>query len=209
MSTAAASTVQLESVVVDGLEFLRLDHHDHMPPFLMSLASDTDAWAFVMSSGGMTVGRTDPDGALFPYVTVDRLVHAHRHSGPVTMLRVGDRVFDPFADDPDPRVHRSLDKSVLGHQLAWNAEHLDLGVSCRVRWSTCDEFGHVRTVSLRNRTDQPLSIEVLDGFRDLLPHGTPLALMQQSSCLVDAYKRVDVDPDTGLATVALTARVVD
>ena len=201
--------VQLESVVVDGLEFLRLEGYDRMAPFMMSLASDTDAWTFVMSSGGMTVGRTDPDGAIFPYVTVDRLTHAHRHTGPVTMLRIDGQIFDPFADDPDPRVRRSLDKSVLGHQLAWNAEHLDLGVRVRTRWATCDDFGHVRTVSLRNTSTSPITVELLDGFRNLMPSGVPLALMQQSSCLVDAYKRVDVDGETGLATIALTARIVD
>ena len=50
---------------------------------------------------------------------------------------------------------------------------------------------------------------VLDGLRNVLPSGAPLALYQHSSCLVDAYKRTDVDPETRLGIFSLTARVSD
>jgi len=209
VKTVSPPDITLETIVVDGVEFLRLRNHDHMPRFFMTLASDTDAWAFVMSSGGMTAGRTDPDGALFPYTTVDRLTYAHRHSGPVTLIRAGDTVWNPFTDDPHPRVDRHLDKSVLGHQLAWDVTHHDLSLHCRFRWATCEPFGHVRTVTLRNPGDAPITFDLLDGMRNVLPSGVPLPLMQTSSCLVDAYKRADVDPATGLTTIALTARIID
>jgi hypothetical protein len=61
---------------------------DRMPPFLMSLASDTDLWMFVTSGGGLTAGRVEADGSIFPYETVDKLHDAHHQSGPVTLMRV-------------------------------------------------------------------------------------------------------------------------
>ena len=55
----------------------------------------------------------------------------------------------------------------------------------------------------------PVVLSLLDGLRNVLPSGAPLRLYQQSSCLVDAYKRVDVDPETRLGIFSLTARISD
>ena len=190
-------------------EFLRIENVDRMPPFLMTLASESDNWVFVASTGGMTAGRVDPDGALLPYETVDRLFDSHRQTGPITLLRFGRRVWEPFTGETVEPITRHLDKSVLGHQLVVEESHGDLGLTVRARWATCDAFGHVRTVTVRNHSDARLRFQVLDGIRNVLPFGAPLELHQTSSCLVDAYKRVDVDPDTGLTVVSLTARIVD
>ena len=74
--------------IVDGERFYRISGYDSLPPFLMSIASDTDLWMFVSSGGGLTSGRINADGALFPYETVDRLHDGHYHTGPVTLFRV-------------------------------------------------------------------------------------------------------------------------
>ena len=155
---------ELETVHIEGVEFLRLRHPDRMPPFLMTLASDTDCWAFIASSGGMTVGRVDPDGALFPYETVDRLYDSHEYSGPITLIRVGHRVWEPFTREPEDEVERCLDKSVLGHQLVFEEHHRGLGLRVRARWAACDALGHVRTVSVENTGEDPIEFEVLDGL---------------------------------------------
>jgi hypothetical protein len=60
-------------VLLDGQEHYRIAAYHRMDPFLVSLPSDTDLWMFIASGGGLTAGRVDPEGALFPYVTVDRL----------------------------------------------------------------------------------------------------------------------------------------
>ena len=78
----------------------------------MSLASDTDLWMFVTSGGGLTAGRVDADGALFPYLTVDQLHDAHHHTGPVTLIRVERRapgrvLWEPFGAAGDERPGRS------------------------------------------------------------------------------------------------------
>jgi hypothetical protein len=43
----------------------------------------------------------------------------------------------------------------------------------------------------------------------VLPYGVPLALQQQMSSLVDAYRRTDCDPDTRMGIFSLTSRIVD
>ena len=51
-------------------------------------ASDADLWMFIASGGGLTAGRVDADGSLFPYQTVDKLHDAHHHPGLVTLIRI-------------------------------------------------------------------------------------------------------------------------
>ncbi|MGZ4399053.1 MAG: hypothetical protein ACXVZ1_11640, partial [Gaiellaceae bacterium] len=60
-------------VDVEGERFYRVSNCDGIPPFLVSLVSDSDHWFFVASNGALTAGRRSPDHALFPYTTDDRL----------------------------------------------------------------------------------------------------------------------------------------
>ena len=204
------------TVVADGESWHRIHDFDRMPPFLISLPSASDLWMFVSSGGGLTAGRVDADGALFPYETVDKLHDAHHHTGPVSVLRVqrpdGTEVrWEPFLAERDAEgvVERHLDKSHAGDRLAFEEVHHGLGLALRARWAASERFGWVRTVTLENRGRTAVRIEVMDGLRHLLPSGVPLGLYQGSSSLVDAYRQSDADAATGLAVHALTSRILD
>jgi len=202
-------------VELDGEPWYRIAHHDRLAPFLMNVVSDTDLWMFLASSGGVTAGRVDPDGALFPYETEDRLYDAHLHSGPITLIRVGagdaSRVWQPFAPGPlaDPSIERHLYKNVPGNRVLFEEVHGALGLVFRYRWAACDPFGWVRTARLQRTGRGAVTVEVLDGLRNVRPAGVPLRLDQQQGSLVDAYKRNECHPPTGLATYSLTSRIID
>ena len=203
-------------VVMDGETYYRIASFHRMRPFLVSVASDTDLWMFVASGGGLTAGRVDADGSLFPYRTVDQLHDAHHDSGPLTLVRVETAggacvLWEPFAatDVEDPAIERSLYKNTIGNRVVFEEIHHALGLSFRYRWAGCDEFGWVRSAVLENRSHEEVRTAVLDGFRNVLPYGAPLSLYQQSSNLVDAYKKNEVDPDTGLGMFSLTAGITD
>jgi hypothetical protein len=202
--------------VLDGERHYRVSAFDRMPPFLMSLPSDTDLWMFISSGGGLTAGRVDAEGSLFPYETVDRLHDGHHHTGPITLLRVAPGpgrsvVWQPFSDRSaeDFRVERNLYKNAIGNRLVFEEINHSLSLAFRYRWAACDAFGWVRTATLTNHGPAAVTLSVLDGLRNVLPFGVPLALSQQSSSLVDAYKRTERDPETGLGIFSLTARIVD
>ncbi len=202
-------------VDLDGEEFYRIASLQKMPPFLVSLPSDTDLWMFVTSRGGLTAGRVNASGAIFPYLTVDQLHDAHHHTGPITLLRVagtaGETMWEPFAgaEDENPDVLRSLSKNVAGNRLVFEETRRDLGLTFRYSWAACDEFGWVRTATLVDESGEARRVEVLDGLRNVLPYGAPLGLYQQASNLVDAYKKSEIDPDTGLGVFSLTAGITD
>ncbi|MBM4116701.1 hypothetical protein FJ251_03030, partial [bacterium] len=203
-------------VTLDGETVYRIAGFHRLAPFLMSLASDTDLWLFIAASGGLTAGRIDADGSLFPYITADQLYDAHRHTGPLTLVRVPRAqgaavVWEPFADTDaeSPAVEKNLYKNVLGNRLVFEEIHHELGLAFRYRWAGCDEFGWVRTATLENKSPAPLRISLLDGVRNVLPFGAPLALHQQASNLVEAYKKSELDAATGLGIFGLTAGITD
>ncbi len=204
----------LETRDLDGEVFLVIRDVDQLPPFLMSVVSASDHWLFVSSRGGLTAGRVSPAGALFPYVTDDKLHTCHAHTGPSTTMRVttpaGVRVWEPFRhENDDPQVHRHLLKNVRATQVVFEEVHEPLGLVFRARWSTSERFGFVRTVSVENVGAAAVTLEVIDGLIDLMPANVAPGLQQGASCLVNAYTRVDVDPATQLGVVALQAAIID
>jgi len=210
------SVPECEFVSLDGEDYIRISAVDSLPPFLMNLPTDTDLWMFISSTGGLTAGRRDPDGAFFPYETVDRLHDAPCHTGPVTLVRWQRRGSPPLLWEPlaaeeilGRAVARSLSKNTLGNRLVFEEINHEAGLAFRYRWAGSDETGWVRTATLTNLGRDPVVITLLDGLRNVLPSGAPLALYQRSSCLVDAYKRVDVDPESRLGIFSLTARISD
>jgi len=217
--TGAASPVGAPGgglVRFEGEDYYRISSYHLMSPFLMTLATDTDLWMFVTSGGGLTAGRGDPDGSIFPYETVDRLHDGHHHTGPVTLIRVrrtGESpvLWEPFSSICTDRlaIDRNLYKSITGHRLVFEETDRSLGLVFRYRWAACDEFGWVRTATLENRGASPVTVELLDGLRNILPHGVSQALSQGAGNLADAYKTSEVDERTGLAVFSLTAGISD
>lgn len=189
--------------------------YDTMPPFLMSLVSESDLWMYVSSYGALTAGRVDVEHCLFPYVTDDRL---HRYAGtvgPVTTFRVREpdgavRVWHPFSQFPAPTgIQRLCDKSLLSDRITFEETHEELGLAFRYTWSTSERFGFVRTATLENHSDDAVTVDMVDGLIDILPAGIGLATQQQYSCLIDAYTRCEIDTETGIAVFALSAQIVD
>ena len=209
------SRVEGAYVTLSGQTYYRIGHVDAMPPFLMSLLGASDLWMFVASTGGLTAGRVDADTALFPYLTDDRLREGFEHTGPKTMLlvtRAGRRsLWEPFSDRGRGvyRVERHLYKSVLGHEILFEEVNHDLGLAFRYGWRGSTAFGFVRTAELTETASAACSVELLDGLQDLLPAGVTAAMQNGMSNLVDAYKRSELEPATGLGLFSLSSVLTD
>jgi hypothetical protein len=211
----AGAPVEGGYVTLSGERFHRIRHVDAMPPFLMSLVGASDLWMFVSSSGGLTAGRVDADGALFPYVTEDRLTEGFEHTGPKTLLQVtrGGRrsLWEPFSDRGRGvyRVERHLYKSALGDEVRFEEINHDLGLAFRYAWRGSDAFGFVRTAELEETASESCVVELLDGLQNLLPTGVSAAMQAGMSNLVDAYKRNELQSDAGLGIFALSSVLTD
>ncbi len=198
--------------IIDGVEMYRISDVDEMPPFLMTIVSDSDLWMFVSSTGGLTAGREVAETCLFPYETDDRLHDTGGRVGPATVLRVTSAdtttIWTPFVGQPE-HGPRSLLKSALGNALVFEEEHTDLGVTIRYRWAPSDRFGWVRTVSLQNLAGgSDLRVEVVDGLLDVMPFGIGVPFQQQMSNLANAYRRSEII-EPGIGLFSLESLIVD
>ncbi len=202
-STAAQGCLLQAS---DGSEHWEIEHIDTLRPFLVSLLNASDVWAYLSTAGGVAAGRVTAERSLFPYETDDRLHRAGGVTGPVTLFRVEETLWQPF----DPRGvaqgrTRRLRKAAEGHWLELEESAPDLGLTFRMRWTTSPRFGLVRRCTLEGTAAH---VELLDGLLNLIPADVPKLAQQGLSALVDAYKRSELLA-SGVALFAMDALLSD
>jgi hypothetical protein len=131
------------------------------------------------------------------------------------MLRVGrdkrTHLWRPFTTQyaAPYATERHLYKNIPGNKLVFEEINRDLELTLRVAWRTGDQFGFIRTVWLENFGERPCQIDLLDGLQNILPYGATSSLQTTMSSLLHAYKRSELDPDTGLGIFALSATLSD
>jgi len=208
--TRTPAAAPLAFTTIDGEPHVTIRDVDQMPPFFMNIVGNGDAWMFVGSNGGMTAGRRDPDGALFPYQTVDKLLAMPDASGPVTLIRVGSTVWDVGQRSPlAAGCRRHLHKHELGTDVAFEDIHELLGLRFRQTIACSEEFGIVRRCLLTNIGIERVEIKLLDGWRQLLPPGISQSMHERYSYLAAAYARHEFLDETGMMVSMLNAAISD
>ncbi len=190
---------------------------DKLPPFLMTMASDSDHWLFISSNGGMTAGRVNPDKALFPYYTQDKLEAMTDSSGSRSILRLmggdGECVehWEPFTrlSQWDEDVTRTVRKNIYGNHIELEEEHTKVGLKWRINWRPSGRFGLVRGTRIENTGTQAVRIQILDGLQNILPPGFNQRFINEFSNLGNAYKQAELDTEDGLALYHLSSIPTD
>ncbi len=204
-----------EFVSLFGEPFYKIANYDQLEPFFMSLVSSSDHWLFVSSTGGLTAGRGSPEQALFPYYTDDKLAENAESTGSKTILWVSldDRkyIWEPFSCcyRASYRIVRNIYKNVPGTTLLFEELNNDLGLVYRYSWRTTEKFGFIKTSYLANVGNTARQVELLDGLQNLLPANVPSNAQLAFGSLVNAYKRSELDPLTGLAIYSLNSVLSD
>jgi len=200
---------------IDEEKWFKIPSVDSIPPFFMTIVSDSNHWLFISSNGGLTAGRKNSDLALFPYYTDDKITRSKENTGTKTIFRVsrngGTVNWEPFSDRCPGRfnIERNLFKNRYGNKIRFQEINHDLKLSFTYEWNTSNEFGFVRKSQVRNHADQSVQVNVLDGFQNILPFGVGSDLQSKQSNLVDAYKRSELLPEKGVGIYALSAIIVD
>jgi hypothetical protein len=213
--TNQTDTVQLTQVRIDNEIYFRISNVDKMRPFFMSIISDSDHWMFIGSNGGITAGRKNAENALFPYYTDDKIIESAEITGGKTILRIegdGDTfLWEPFSvrNSSLYAIERNLYKNAYGNKILFEEVNHDLKLTFRYQWSSSSRFGFVRTSWVSNDGHSATQISLVDGIQNILPYGVGSALQNKTSNLVDAYKRNELDEESGVGIYALSAIIVD
>ena len=189
--------VQGQFITINGERFYEIANYDAMQPFFISLASDTDLWMYLASTGGLTAGRRSPGEALFPYYTDDKITEGYVFTGPHTELTVESskkRLWLPFSDKQQPvyDVSRKIAKSSVGNQIVFCEENHTLGLRFSYLWAPAGKHGWVRRATLENLSDKPVEIELTDRLLNILPAGVDRKTQNEFSTLVDGYKKTEL-----------------
>lgn len=214
-------------ITLNGEKFYLIENYNQMQPFFISLASDTDLWMYISSTGGLTCGRRNPEQVLFPYYTDDKVTENYEHTGAKTLIKIlstpnsqlltlnctqlSTIVWEPFSDRYMGIYHirRSIAKSVTGNKLLFIEQNFDLGLTFAYEWTAADRFGWVRKATLRNDTDHAIEVEMLDGLQNVMPSGVEQKTQNVFSTLVDAYKKTEQVEDTSMVLFRMEAILVD
>ena len=194
-------------VQIDGEQWYEIENYDCMQPFFISLASDTDLWMYLASTGGLTAGRQSPEKALFPYYTDDKITEQYEQTGPKTIFRLhrlagADQVaedsvtclWEPFSERQAGvyEIKRSIAKSVVGNKIMFTEENLTLRMRFSYQWAPAGVYGWVRKAVLENTDGVDVQVELLDGLQNVLPAGVERKTQNEFSTLVDGYKKTEV-----------------
>ena len=207
--------VEGEYVTRLGEKFYCIRSYDRIPPFFMSVVSSSDHWMFISSTGGLSAGRTNAESALFPYYTDDKITENHANTGPLTVLRItrGDRIqiWEPFSVSYEGlySCQRNLYKNIYGNTLIFEETNADLGLTFTYAWRFSDKYGFVRTCWLTNDAAETCLVDLLDGLQNVLPYGTTSVMQNIFSNLLNAYKRSELEPRTGLGMFGLSSTPTD
>ncbi len=199
---------------IGGERYAFIGNVDRIAPFLMTIASDSDAWLFVGSNGPLLAGRRSPDTSLFPYQTVDKILRHPATSGTHTILLVSrgstTSLWEPWGDAP--RVYaitRSLYKRIDDTAVLFEETNHDLGLRFRWRASACDRFGLVRSAVIEEIAGEPAGVRYLDGWHQLIPPGVDQETNNRYSYLAAAYMHHERLPNSPLAVYSLNAAITD
>jgi hypothetical protein len=198
-----------------GEPYYRIQNYDRIDPFFISLVSSSEHWLFISSTGGLTAGRRNADSALFPYDTDDKVAASSSHTGHKAVLLVtkGKRTYlwEPFSGRYAGvyRIERNLYKNVYGDKLVFEETNQDLGLTYRYAWRTSDRYGFVKTAWLKDISGESCFVKLIDGLQNILPCGVNVQSQRLFSNLLNAYKRNELEPGTGLGIFTLNSSLTD
>ena len=207
--------IKIEQINIESEGFFKISNSDLLKPFFMNIVSHSNHWLFIASNGGLSAGRKNSNHALFPYYTDDKITESFESTGSKTIFIVyhptESLLWEPFSDRHQGQfvIKRNLYKSIYGNKVRFEEVNHTLKLTFAYQWNSSDKFGFVRQSILFNHNSTAVSLVLLDGLQNILPSGVPSDLQNQASNLVDAYKRSELDPASGLGIYALSAVIVD
>ncbi|MCO4821345.1 MAG: hypothetical protein KC469_04710 [Flavobacteriaceae bacterium] len=205
----------IDFVKIDNENYFKISNSDGMRSFFMSIVSDSNHWMFISSNGGLTAGRKNAEYSLFPYYTDDKITESADITGSKSIFIIHkfdkSHIWEPFSDRYEGlyRTTRNLYKNEYGNKIIFEEVNHDLQLTFRYKWSSSNRYGFVKESTLINQNEIAMDISLLDGLQNILPCGVGSDLQNQSSNLVDAYKRSELEEFTGLGIYALSAIIVD
>jgi len=202
-------------VEIENEKFYKISNYDEMDDFFMTIVSNSDHWMFISSNGALSAGRKDRDNALFPYNTVDKIHHNRNLTGNKTTVLVEKEnktyLWEPFYRNTDNiySISRNIYKSIFGNKVIFEEINNDLGLKFKYAWYNSEKYGFIKKSEIENQNSDLINLEILDGFKNIVPYGVGYDFHNAYSNLLDAYKKNELLSDSNLGLFSLSSIPVD
>ena len=207
---------------LDGTPVYKIENYDAMENFFMTITSSSDIWNFCWSQGGITAGRIDSNHAVFPYYTADKVHDARSYSGNYAGVAVKKdgkiTLWEPFSYfNASPSIKKQMEgksqfniyKNYNGTKVWFEEVNNELKLLFRIGWTSSEQFGLVKSTVIKNLDSKAVELSLLDGAQNIMPACASSDLQNANSCLLDAYKKTDLDEKGNLALFALSSMLSD
>ena len=207
--------VKGEIISFENEAYYKIVNSNEMRPFFMSIVSDSNHWMFISSNGGLTAGRKNSEYSLFPYYTDDKITELVDITGSKAIFQVLKNgniyLWEPFSHRQVGlyEIKQNLYKNTFGNKVVFEEINEDLGLTFRYQWSSTDTFGFVKKSTFINNSSDQIQITLLDGLQNIIPSGVETDLQNSRSNLVDAYKKSELQLESGIGIYALSSIIVD
>ncbi|EPR71210.1 hypothetical protein ADIWIN_3255 [Winogradskyella psychrotolerans RS-3] len=214
-NTVLNRDVKLEQVTIENETYFKIRNSNQMRPFFMSIVSDSNHWMFISSNGGLSAGRKNSEFALFPYYTDDKITESADITGNKSIFQVRKNneefIWEPLSIRPlgGYKITQNLYKNRFGNTVIFEEINHDLELTFRYQWNSSNTYGFVKKSTLINSSKESVNVTLIDGIQNIVPAGIGSFIQNQSSNLVDAYKRNELEKSSGLGIYALSAILVD
>ena len=205
------STMDYNFQDIEGERFICINALETIPTFFVSMISAQDHWFFTATNGALSAGRGSPGNSLFPYYTVDKIINNSNCTGPQTIIKVANKVWEPFKSSSERifSISRKIYKSINGDTLIFEEINHDIELTFSYTWSTSERYGFIRKSKLVNSSANEAEITVIDGLSDFLASGVDDRTHLAYSCLTDAYKVSELNRSNQLLVHRMVASLVD
>ncbi|MDB9973920.1 hypothetical protein OAD83_03295 [Gammaproteobacteria bacterium] len=209
------SDVDGSEVVINGENFYKISNVSAMRPFFMSIVSPFNHWLFISSNGALSAGRKNSNNSLFPYYTDDKITESNEITGSKSIFHIvkddTSILWEPFSNSHIGiyETTRNLYKNLRGTKIIFEEINHDLNLEFSYQWNVSDKYGFIKKSKLINKNIDNINIRILDGVQNILPWGLEQPTQNNTSNLVDAYKRGELEVKSGVGIFALSSIIVD
>ncbi|MDD3429201.1 MAG: hypothetical protein PHG02_04245 [Oscillospiraceae bacterium] len=134
-------------------------------------------------------GAQDKDHAIMEFVAAHTAYQQVQHTGFRTFIKINDNMIEPFADSCG-------DMTIEANALLLSWENQMFAVHITYFISPQEEVPALcRTVEIKNKSEQTLSIEMLDGLAAIVPYGVKNAALKNEAQLSKAWMQVENLPE--------------
>jgi len=207
--------VKGEMINFENEAYYKIENSNEMRPFFMSIVSDSNHWMFISSNWGLTAGRKNSEHSLFPYYTDDKITESADITGSKAIFQVLKNgniyLWEPFSNRQVGlyKIKQNLYKNTYGNKVVFEEINEDLEVTYRYQWSSTYIYGFVKKSTFINNSSDQIQVTLLDGLQNILPSDVETDLQNSRSNLVDAYKKSELQLESGIGVYALSSIIVD